>query len=125
MDPRRSSGRLQRIPVHSASACGAIRKVSSWHGSRRSHVAPARHLRPALHGLLFWVLSIVIAWRGGVGPVILASIIAVVFRDFILTSPGPHRGGRTAIEIFSIITYLGVSATLGYTTERCGARDAA
>src|SRR4029079_416845 len=70
-----------------------------------------------LHGLLFWVLSVVIAWRGGLGPVILASVIGVVFRDFILTSPSPHRGGRTAIEIFSIVNYLGVSATLGYTVD--------
>ena len=69
-----------------------------------------------LHGLLFWVLSVIIAWRGGFGPVVLASTVAVIFRDFVLTSPSPHRGG-SAIEVFSIINYLGVSATLGYTVD--------
>jgi PAS domain S-box-containing protein len=116
VDPRRSSGRLQSIPVHSASA---LRRYSE--AVAMSVIAVAitwlvRDTLGGLHGLLFWVLSVVIAWRGGFGPVVLASIIGVVFRDFILTSPSPHRGG-SAIEIFSIVNYLGVSATLGYTVD--------
>jgi PAS domain S-box-containing protein len=117
VDQRRSSGRLQSIPVHSASA---LRRYSE--AVVMSLVALAiswllRDTMGGLHGLLFWVVSVVIAWRGGFGPVILASTIAVVFRDFVLTSPSPHRGGRTAIEIFSVVNYLGVSATLGYTVD--------
>jgi PAS domain S-box-containing protein len=117
VDPRRSSGRLQSIPVHSASA---LRRYSEAVVLSLVAVGITWLLRDTfggLHGLLFWVLSVVIAWRGGFGPVILASVIGVVFRDFILTSPSPHRGGRTAIEIFSIVNYLGVSATLGYTVD--------
>jgi len=116
VDPRRSSGRLQSLPVHSASA---LRRYSEAVATALAAVALTWLLRDTfggLHGLLFWVVSVVIAWRGGVGPVILASVIAVVFRDFVLTSPSPHRGG-SAIEVFSTVNYLGVSATLGYTVD--------
>ncbi|MEO8334894.1 MAG: ATP-binding protein [bacterium] len=116
VDPRRSSGRLQRMPVHSTSA---LRRYSEAVATALAAVALTWLLRDTfggLHGLLFWVVSVVIAWRGGFGPVILASTLAVVFRDFVLTSPSPHLGG-SAIEVFSIVNYLGVSATLGYTVD--------
>ncbi len=116
VDPRRSSGRLQSIPVHSASA---LRRYSEAVAMSLAAVAITWLIRDTLgglHGLLFWVLSVVIAWRGGFGPVVVASVIGVVFRDFVLNAPSPHRGG-SAIEIFSIVNYLGVSATLGYTVD--------
>jgi PAS domain S-box-containing protein len=116
MDARRSSGRLQSVPVHSSSA---LRRYSEAVAIALAAVAITWLIRDTfggLHGLLFWVLSVVIAWRGGFGPVVVASVIAVVFRDFVLTSPTAHRGG-SAIEVFSIVNYLGVSATLGYTVD--------
>ncbi|MEO5817781.1 MAG: ATP-binding protein [Gemmatimonadaceae bacterium] len=116
LDPRRSSGKLKSVPVHSSSA---LRRYMEAVAIALAAVAIAWLMRDTfggLHGLLFWVLSVVIAWRGGFGPVVLASIIAVVLRDFVLTSPSPHRGG-SVIEVFSIVNYLGVSATLGYTVD--------
>jgi PAS domain S-box-containing protein len=117
VEPRRSSGKTQALPAHSASA---LWRYSEAIATSLAAVAVTWVLRDTfggLHGLLFWVVSIVVAWRDGFGPVIVASALAVVFRDVILTTPGAHRGGWTAIELFSIVNYLGVSATLGYTVD--------
>ncbi|MEP6731994.1 MAG: ATP-binding protein [bacterium] len=116
VESRRSSGRMQAVRVHSASA---VRRYTEAVATALIAVAITWLLRDTfggLHGLLFWVLTIAIAARGGFGPVIVASTLAVLFRDVILTSPTAHRGG-TAIEIFSIVNYLGVSATLGYIVD--------
>jgi PAS domain S-box-containing protein len=83
-------------------------------------VALTAFFRDALSGtrlLLFWAMSVVVAWRGGFGPVTVASLLAVVGWSLVLRSSGVAER-LAAAEAFSMALYVAVSMVLGLTVDR-------
>jgi PAS domain S-box-containing protein len=68
--------------------------------------------------LLFWVVSVFTAWRGGLWPTVVASGLGVVLADLVVTQPFGAFTAPTASEIFLAALYLAVSALLGATFDR-------
>jgi PAS domain S-box-containing protein len=73
--------------------------------------------RDALAGtrlLLLWMTSLVIAWRGGRGPVIVSSVVGIA----IWTLAPAQRGlAPTVAGAVVALLYVAVSATLGHTVD--------
>ena len=113
---RRSSGKRQAFPAHTRSATSRYAEAVV---AAAVAVALSWLLRDALVGtriLLFWVMSVLVAWRGGFGPVVLASTLGVIVWE-LFVSPLSSRLSEVAPEFFSIAVYLGVSAALGRTVD--------
>ena len=78
-------------------------------------------LRDALVGtrlLLFWPMSVLIAWRGGVRPATLSAILGVVLQDFVLTSPSGGLQLPPGAEGIAIVVYVTASILLASTVDR-------
>ena len=115
--PRRSSGKRRAFPAHNRSA---LWRYSEAVATAAIAIALSWMLRDALTGtriLLFWVMSVIVAWRGGIGPVILASTVGVVVWELFVAPPSARISGVAPAEFLSIAVYLGVSAALGRTMD--------
>lgn len=117
MDFRRSSGSMQVIQVHSRAlwllyaeallACLAA-IVLSW------------VFRDALSGtrlLLFWAMSVIVAWRCGVGPVAVASLVGAIGWDAVLSRTGGASYDLSLAELILMVVYVSVSIALGFTVD--------
>jgi PAS domain S-box-containing protein len=67
--------------------------------------------------LLFWAMSVFVAWRGGFGPVTVASAFAAAVWATMLRTSGP-LGGHLVAEVVSLALYVAVSMALGFTVDR-------
>jgi PAS domain S-box-containing protein len=68
--------------------------------------------------LLFWVSSLYVAWRGGLGPTLLASALGLLLANWTATPPLGVFSWPTSVELLSAVVYLGVTAVLGVTFDR-------
>ncbi|MDB4915344.1 MAG: ATP-binding region ATPase domain protein [Gemmatimonadetes bacterium] len=66
--------------------------------------------------LLLWVMSVVVAWRGGRGPVILASLLALTIWKFLFVHPGQLTAPAVS-DLLIVILYVSASAVLGHTVD--------
>src|SRR5688500_1718234 len=67
--------------------------------------------------LPFWVSSAYAAWRGGLGPALLASALGVVVADYTTTPPIGAFTPPTIEEILSALVLLFVTGRLGATFD--------
>ncbi len=67
--------------------------------------------------LLFWVMSALVAWRGGLGPVMVAWALAVVLWDIALGRPYGQLHVLAPNEVLFVAIYLFVSALNGRTVS--------
>jgi PAS domain S-box-containing protein len=67
--------------------------------------------------LLFWVSGAYAAWRGGLGPALLASVIGVIVANYTTTHPVGLLTPPTAPEILSALVLLFVTGILGATFD--------
>ena len=83
-------------------------------------VALTLALRDALsttHLVLFWAMSVLVAWRGGFGPVTAAAFVAVIAWNAIPgSSPEPSEFPRA--ELYSMALYVAASMAMGSTVDR-------
>src|SRR5215213_740060 len=68
--------------------------------------------------LLFWVASAYAAWRGGLWPALIASLLGVVMANYTTTQPLGNFTAPTAPEIFSAVVFVFVTSLLGVTFDR-------
>jgi PAS domain S-box-containing protein len=68
--------------------------------------------------LLFWVSSLYVAWRGGLGPTLLASALGVLLANWTATPPVGLFTAPSLAESLSAGVYFAVSAVLGATFDR-------
>jgi PAS domain S-box-containing protein len=68
--------------------------------------------------LLFWVASLYVAWRAGLGPTLVASALGVLLANYTTTPPHGTLGVPSAAELLSATVYFAVSAVLGTTFDR-------
>src|SRR5215213_9680292 len=68
--------------------------------------------------LLFWVASAYAAWRGGLWPALIASLLGVVMANYTTTQPLGNFTAPTAPEIFSAVVFVFVTSLLGLTFDR-------
>ncbi|MDQ2666814.1 MAG: ATP-binding protein [Gemmatimonadota bacterium] len=77
-------------------------------------------LRDALTGtrfLLFWAMSVAVAWRCGAGPVAIAALVGAIGSDFVLARAAGTPFEITTIELFSMAVYVLSSIGLGFTVD--------
>ncbi|MES2177466.1 MAG: ATP-binding protein [Gemmatimonadota bacterium] len=83
-------------------------------------------LRDVLAGtrlLLLWVMSVYVAWRGGLGPVMVASLVGVLVWDILIMAPGGVISALPRSEPFAIVVFVSVSMMLGVTVDRLRAAN--
>ena len=76
--------------------------------------------RDALSGtrlLLFWAMSVIVAWRCGAGPVAVAALVGVTAWDALLDRAAGAPFAISTTEFFAMIVYLGVSMSFGFTVD--------
>ena len=117
MEVRRSSGSQQVIKVHSR-ALGLLYAEALL--TSVATVALSWIFRDALTGtllLLLWAMSVIVAWRNGAGPVAIAALVGVVSWYALLDRAAGAPLGITNTEFFSMVVYLAVSMSLGFTVD--------
>ncbi|HKH92342.1 MAG TPA: ATP-binding protein [Gemmatimonadaceae bacterium] len=68
--------------------------------------------------LLFWVASAYAAWRGGLWPALVASLLGVVLANYTTTQPFGAFTRPTTSEVFSAAVFVFVNGLLGATIDR-------
>ena len=105
------------IPVHTAAPA---RLYAEAIAVSLAAVALSWVLRDSLAGtrlLLFWVMSVAVAWRAGFGPAAFASTLAVVLWDFLIPAMSGVPEVPSTPELFSVAVYLMVTIGLGRTVD--------
>jgi PAS domain S-box-containing protein len=68
--------------------------------------------------LLFWAAGTYAAWRGGLWPALVASLLGVVLANPTVVEPFGAFGAPSATEVLSGATLIGVCTLLGATFDR-------
>ena len=105
------------IPAHTAAPA---RLYAEALAASLAAVALSWILRDSLAGtrlLLFWVMSVAVAWRAGFGPAAFAATLAVVLWDFIIPASSGVLEVPSTPEFFSVVVYLIVTIGLGRTVD--------
>jgi two-component system sensor histidine kinase KdpD len=92
-----------------AAAAAAIAALLSW--VFRGQLAATRLL-------LFWVASLYVARRSGLGPALFCALIGILLANFTVTHPIGVFTAPTVPETLSSIVYLAGSSLLGITFDR-------
>ena len=67
--------------------------------------------------ILFWPVVIGAAWFGGIGVAALASVLSVLIVDYLLIPPYRQVGFNATDDLFPLLVFLLVSATIGYLVD--------
>ncbi|MEP6617840.1 MAG: ATP-binding protein [bacterium] len=117
LEARPSSGKTQALAAHSS---GILRRYAEAVALSLMAVGISWLLRDVLVSTRFivlWVMSIFVAWRGGLGPVAVASLLGVFLWDIYLTPPYGSFAQLSATEVVQMVFYVVLSLVLGYTDD--------
>jgi PAS domain S-box-containing protein len=113
LKPRHPLGKTQASSPDSA---GRARRYGEAVVAAAIALGLAWTLRDATAGartLPFWVMSLAVASRGGVGPALVASSIGAIAWELIFTTPFGNLSGLSAMEFAWMALYVGVSTLFG------------
>ena len=110
VDPKSRSRTTARKALGYLEAILVVGVASALSWTLRDQLAATRLL-------LFWVSGAYVAWRGGLGPALLASVIGVIVANYTTTHPVGLLTPPTAPEILSALVLLFVTGILGATFD--------
>ena len=117
LDFRRSSGSMQVIRVHNRPQWMLYAEALVWAVVATAISWLFHDALVAARLLVFWPTSVLIAWRCGLGPVAVASLLGSLLWDAVSQRLSGVPPGATSTELLSLIVYVAVSTSLGFTVD--------